>query len=244
MPIYPVRRRPRDCKTCLACRASKVRCDRNVPCSNCVKRNFTCSYSRPSPAKPAAISYASATKSSTPSQPFSFRTPYQSSRKQSWPPPPPPHHYDPYKKSSAGPVAGDDGEVVDISQTEWDEINTKMVAMEQLLGSLQSLFNAHIARNSDRASEAETCGSVHGSSVLKSGPVHLGSRSALVDILDKSKLSEDMAQALPQDELLAELALGNESTAYPFVDLWSSDPFTFNIAGVCAILPDDEQCRR
>jgi hypothetical protein len=244
MPIYPIRRRPRECKTCLACRAGKIRCDRNVPCSNCVKRNFTCSYSHPSPAKPA-ISYTSATESSTPSQPFSFSTPYQPSRKQSRPPPPPPpppppHRYDPYTDPSA--VAG--GEVVDISQTEWDEINTKMVAMEQLLGSLQSLFNAHPAKNIDRALEAETGGSTHGSGALKSGPVHFGSRSALIDILDKSKLSKDTAQALPQDELLAELALANESSAYPFVDLWSSDPFIFNIAGVCAILPDDEQCRR
>ncbi|KAJ5815722.1 hypothetical protein N7474_007499 [Penicillium riverlandense] len=244
MPVYPIRRRPRECKTCLACRASKVRCDRNVPCSNCVKRNFTCSYSRLSSAKPA-LSSASATESSTPSQPFSFSTPYQSTREQPRPPPPS-RRYDPYTESSAGPVTG---EVVDISQTEWDEINTKMVAMEQLLGSLQSLFNAHPAKNSHRASEVETrestrSESVYGSGALKSGTVHFGSRSALVDILDKSKLSEDTAQALPQDELLTELVLGNESTAYPFVDLWSSDPFTFNIAGVCAILPDDEQCRR
>lgn len=85
---------------------------------------------------------------------------------------------------------------------------------------------------------------VYGSNVLTTGTVHLGSRSALVDILDKSKGSEDTAQALPQEDLLAELALGNESVAYPFVDLWSSDPYTFNIAGVCAVLPDDVQCRR
>lgn len=78
--------------------------------------------------------------------------------------------------------------------------------------------------------------------MLKTGAVHLGSRSALVDILDKSKRSEDMAQALPQEDLLAELALGNESAAYPFVDLWSSDPYTFNIAGVCAVLPEDQSC--
>lgn len=65
----------------------------------------------------------------------------------------------------------------------------------------------------------------------------------LVDILDKSKGSEDAAQALPQEDLLEELALGNESVAYPFVDLWSSDPYTFNIAGVCSVLPDDREVR-
>jgi hypothetical protein len=246
MPIYPIRRRPRECKTCLPCRASKVRCDRNVPCSNCVKRNFSCSYGRPLPIKPA-VSYAdSGIESSTPTQPFSFSAPYQSSREQ--PQPPPSHSVDSYTEPSVGTV-GDDAEVVDISQAEWDEINTKMVAMEHLLGSLRSLFNAHPTRNSDRAPEGERrepsrSEGAYGSAGLKSGRVHIGTRSALVDILDKSKSSEDMAQALPQDELLAELALGNESAAYPFVDLWSSDPFTFNIAGVCAVLPDDEQCRR
>lgn len=115
------------------------------------------------------------------------------------------------------------------------------------MGSLHSLFEAHSTRNPtdlesvDRKSSLRSEG-VYGANVLKTGAVHLGSRSALVDILDKSKRSEDMAQALPQDDLLAELALGNESAAYPFVDLWSSDPYTFNIAGVCAVLPDDEQC--
>jgi hypothetical protein len=142
-------------------------------------------------------------------------------------------------------------EIIDISQEEWDEINTKMVAMEQILGSLHSMFNSHSSRKrseaatiaSERKSSTRSEG-VYGSNVLRTGAVHLGSRSALVDILDKSKGDEDTAQALPQEDLLAELALGNESAAYPFVDLWSSDPYTFNIAGVCAVLPDDEQCRR
>lgn len=138
--------------------------------------------------------------------------------------------------------------MIDISHAEWDEINTKMMAMEQILGSLGSLFQAHSSgRRGDEQTEwgqlARSEG-VYGSNVLRTGRVHLGSRSALVDILDKSRSSADAAQALPQEDLLAELALGNESAAYPFVDLWSSDPFTFNIAGVCAVLPDDEQCQR
>ncbi|KAJ5473163.1 hypothetical protein N7475_002729 [Penicillium sp. IBT 31633x] len=142
-------------------------------------------------------------------------------------------------------------DIIDISQAEWDEINTKMLAMEQIIGSLHSLFEAHSTRKPPEPEPApeptkRKCSTrsegVYGSNVLKTGAVHLGARSALVDILDNSKTSEDTAQALPQEDLLAELALGNESVAYPFVDLWSSDPFTFNIAGVCAVLPDDGQC--
>ncbi|CDM26320.1 transcriptional regulator family: Fungal Specific TF [Penicillium roqueforti] len=252
MPTYPIRRRPRECKTCLPCRASKVRCDRNVPCGNCTKRNFPCSYGRPSSTKhppPATV----ATASSTPLQQSTFASPtnppYTSSA-----PTTDGSYADHPSSTSADPDLPD---IIDISQAEWDEINNKMVAMEQILGSLHSLFQTHSThkppepeREPEREPEPEPVepkGStrsegVYGSNVLKTGAVHLGSRSALVDILDKSKQSEDTAQALPQDDLLAELALGNESAAYPFVDLWTSDPFTFNIAGVCAVLPEDGRC--
>ncbi|KAJ5206604.1 Transcription factor [Penicillium cf. griseofulvum] len=249
MPTYPIRRRPRECKTCLPCRASKVRCDRNQPCGNCTKRNFTCSYGRPASAKvpPPTI----VTASSTPSQQPTFTSPIPPYA-NSAPTVDGSYATDHPSTASADPDLPD---VIDISQAEWDEINTKMAAMEQIIGSLHSLFQAHsthkppelesepdlelepIERNNSTRSEG-----IYGSNVLKTGAVHLGSRSALVDILDKSKRSEDTAQALPQDDLLAELALGNESAAYPFVDLWSSDPFTFNIAGVCAIIPEDARC--
>ncbi|KAJ5990593.1 hypothetical protein N7522_010800 [Penicillium canescens] len=243
MPTYPIRRRPRECKTCLPCRVSKVRCDRGSPCSNCTKRNFTCSYGRPPSAK-LPIPATAITASSTPLRPTTFVSPTISQYAHSAPTRDASYAPEAATRASADPDLPD---VIDISQAEWDEINAKMVAMEQIMGSLHSLFQAHSTRKPtdlesvDRKSSLRSEG-VYGANVLKTGAVHLGSRSALVDILDKSKRSEDMAQALPQDDLLAELALGNESAAYPFVDLWSSDPFTFNIAGVCAVLPDDEQC--
>ncbi|CAI7624907.1 unnamed protein product [Penicillium bialowiezense] len=238
MPTYPIRRRPRECKTCLPCRASKVRCDRNVPCGNCTKRNFTCSYGRPS-----RILNPTATASSTPLQP-TFVSPTIPPYTHSAPTRDGSYPTDHPSSTSADPDLSD---VIDLSQAEWDEINVKMVAMEQTIGSLHSIFQSHSARRPpepepiERKSSTRSEG-VYGSNVLKTGAVHLGSRSALVDILDKSKRSEDMAQALPQEDLLAELALGNESAAYPFVDLWSSDPYTFNIAGVCAVLPEDQSC--
>ena len=238
MPSYPIRRRPRECKTCLPCRASKVRCDRNLPCSNCVKRNFNCSYGRPPP-NPFRLSTAEPTGPATTSEPSlpsrGNLNPSSSSNVYSRTSP---------EKSS---------ETVTISQNEWDDINSKMSLMEQTLSSLNSLFHAHSRRAVAREESAEPSkpsegvyGSgegIYGSNALKTGDVHIGSQSALVDILNRSKGSEDTAQALPKDDLLAELALGNESAAYPFVDLWSSDPFTFNITAVCEVLPDDEQCR-
>lgn len=255
MPTYPIRRRPRECKTCLPCRASKVRCDRNVPCSNCVKRNFTCSYGRPQSNRLPISS--SLTASSTPLH-SSFVSPAFTPTYSSAPPPPSqPHDLTDVSSVTDRPSQASDDpdlpELIDISQGEWDDINNKMVAMEQIIGSLHSIFQSHSSRRRravdpppetmerKRSSQSE---GVYGSNSSRTGAVHLGSRSALVDILDKSKHSKDMAQALPQEDLLADLALENESAAYPFVDLWSSDPYTFNIAGVCAVLPDDEQCRR
>ncbi|KAJ5466214.1 hypothetical protein N7530_010001 [Penicillium desertorum] len=243
MPTYPIRRRPRECKTCLPCRASKVRCDRNVPCGNCTKRNFTCSYGRPSSAKQPPPATA-VTASSTPLQQPTFASPAIAPYPSSAPTINGSYATDHPSATSTDPDLPD---IIDIPQAEWDEINSKMVAMEQILSSLNSLFQTHSTRKPPEPEPIERKRStrsegVYGSNVLKTGAVHFGSRSALVDILDKSKMSEDTAQALPQEDLLAELALGNESAAYPFVDLWSSDPYTFNIAGVCAVLPEDGRC--
>jgi hypothetical protein len=243
MPTYPIRRRPRECKTCLPCRASKVRCDRNVPCGNCTKRNFTCSYGRPSSAKQPPPATA-VTASSTPLQQPTLASPAIAPYTSSAPTINGSYATDHPSATSTDPDLPD---IIDIPQAEWDEINSKMVAMEQILSSLNSLFQTHSTRKPPEPEPIERKRStrsegVYGSNVLKTGAVHFGSRSALVDILDKSKMSEDTAQALPQEDLLAELALGNESAAYPFVDLWSSDPYTFNIAGVCAVLPEDGRC--
>ncbi|KAJ5888619.1 hypothetical protein N7495_008660 [Penicillium taxi] len=244
MPTYPIRRRPRECKTCMPCRASKVRCDRNVPCGNCVKRNFSCSYGRPA-AKlpdPSSIDMASSSLQS------SFAPAIAPASTYAVPPPDASYPADQPSVSSEDPDP-DLPEVIDISQAEWNEINTKMVAMEQIIGSLHSLFQSHSSRkpieeSSSKRKDFDRSEGVYGSNSLSTGAVHLGSRSALVDILNNSRVDEDTAQALRQEDLLADLALGNDSVAYPFVDLWSSDPYTFNIAGVCAVLPDDEQCRR
>lgn len=231
MPTYPIRRRPREWKTCLPCRNSKVRCDRGFPCGNCAKRRFACSYGRPARAQNPIP-----TPASHPPSPDALRGGQRGDNAFAVPAP----------RTSAL------SDTVTVSQNEWDEINSKMTAMEQILSSLDSLFKSHAQQETETVPQEQhsterdpspQSEGIYGSNALKTGAVHVGSRSAFVDILDRSKWSEDTAQALPKDDLLAELALGNESAAYPFVDLWSSDPFTFNITAVCAVLPDDDQCR-
>ena len=301
--LHPIRRRPRICKTCLSCRASKVRCDRNLPCGNCVKRNFTCSYSNAPQPPPPSSSVASQqqqqqsllqqvqrpqvpvfttdTAAATTTTPSSSVVPSVGIT----PDPGPNNRYsnenDDDDDDDNGSSSGDDdyadsqeeslSDNVSISQGEWDDIHSKMGAMEQILASLHSLFEAHSGRRRKPppGSAVETSSleqqeqqhhhhhhhqrqqssphedTYRGSNPLKPSAIHIGSRSALVDIQDKSKKSDDTtSQALPKDDLLAELALGNQSVAYPFVDLWSSDPFTFNIVAVCEVLPVDEQCYR
>lgn len=234
MPTYPIRRRPREWKTCLPCRNSKVRCDRGFPCGNCAKRRFACTYGRP-----PRVQNPIPTPATHPPSPDAARLAPRGRDNE-------------YVASGAAPSGSALSNTVTVSQNEWDEINSKMSAMEQILSSLDSLFKSHATRETEYARPEQPAAErdpspqsegIYGSNALRTGAVHVGSRSAFVDILDRSKGSEDTAQALPKDDLLAELALGNESAAYPFVDLWSSDPFTFNITAVCAVLPDDEQCR-
>ncbi|OJJ50596.1 hypothetical protein ASPZODRAFT_55209 [Penicilliopsis zonata CBS 506.65] len=269
MPAYPIRRRPRECKTCLPCRASKVRCDRNVPCGNCVKRGQpnSCTYGVPPPSlvtttttlptRPNTTTTTTATVTSSVSFPHAHLPPH--------PPPPSAQSYyssarsslflDGVSSAAVDPdTLHDTPDTVNLAQGEWDEICSKMVAMEQILASLQSLFDSHSRRDGmssaaaawdprkdSRSPQAE---GVYGANVLNTGAVHLGSRAALVDILNSAKTSEAIAQVLPKDDLLADLALGNEAASYPFVDLWSSDPLGFNLAAVVAVLPDDHKCRR
>ncbi|KAL2802493.1 hypothetical protein BJX63DRAFT_107822 [Aspergillus granulosus] len=245
MPVYPIRRRPRECKTCHQCRASKIRCDRNVPCSNCLKRGFSCTYGGPAPGPPIA------SKPSTTPQNFSASAVPATLGSASQVPASASYATDSQDDFYAADSGLEDpSETVSISHMEWKEINTKLRDMEHVISSLKSLLRAHSTRSrkpTDPHPDALNVGrrpsppveeSRSGSTTLRTGSVHIGSRSAFVDILDKSNNSSDP----PREDLITEIAMGNETASYPFVDLWSSDPFTFNIGRVCEVLPPDDQC--
>ncbi|KAL4958540.1 hypothetical protein BDW69DRAFT_190837 [Aspergillus filifer] len=251
MPVYPIRRRPRECKTCHQCRASKVRCDREVPCSNCVKRGFNCTYGRPPPAlvppRPSAIPQENLAAPASVSAAPQIRIP------PPWPTLPPDHVYGP------DPVVDDpSSDTVTMSPIEWEELNNKMHEMTQVIESMKSIVQSHsqppqARRLTDPRSEVSgnragrspsQQDSNYGSTTVKSGSVHIGNQSALHDILDKTNDSAGPARVLlPKDDLLGELAMENYNTdgRYPFADPWSSEPYTFHIGGVCKLLPDDAQ---
>lgn len=75
--------------------------------------------------------------------------------------------------------------------------------------------------------------------------VHLGSRSVLAYMmgLQRSQSSREAARALLEENILPKLGLDNETATYPFVDLWASDPSTFDVQGLVNALPDDSLCR-
>lgn len=75
--------------------------------------------------------------------------------------------------------------------------------------------------------------------------VHLGSRSVLAYMvgLQRSQSSRNAAKTLLEENILPKLGLDNETATYPFVDLWSTEPSTFNVHGLVKALPDDAHCR-
>ncbi|KAL2872536.1 uncharacterized protein BJX67DRAFT_11605 [Aspergillus lucknowensis] len=246
MPVYPIRRRPRECKTCQQCRANKVRCDRNMPCSNCIKRDFNCTYGRPPPALPVVAKPSNTFEGDIP---FASPTPKGSAPQFILPSSHTTGNHD-VLSATDSPLDDSSSDMVSISHIEWEEINSRLRDMEQVIGSLKSLLRMHstqlrclpdprsdaFAGGRDQSSSVQN--SRYGSPTIRTGSIHIGSRSAFVDILAKSKNPSDP----PREDLLTELALGNKTSSYPFVDLWSSDPVTFNIGGVCSVLPPDDQC--
>ena len=228
--IIRTKRKPREPKACYPCHTRKVKCDRNLPCDGCVKRDHAvlCSYEHPSK-KRQAVSHSYL--ESNDGQSSNLSTVRES-------------------QSSFG-----GGSKVSIPRHEWETVCAKLKDMEHTISSLRmSMVQAEsghsgtpdvqsrttFGRSDEMFSERE---GIHASKELGHGTVHLGPRSVLAYILGRPNASQDTAQALLEGGILPKLGLDNETATYPFVDLWSSDKSTFDINAVCAALPDDNQCR-
>jgi hypothetical protein len=77
------------------------------------------------------------------------------------------------------------------------------------------------------------------------GTMHLGSRSVLAYMMGsgRSKSSQEAARTLLENNILPKLGLDNETSTYPFVDLWSTDASAWDVSALCRTLPDDEHCQ-
>jgi hypothetical protein len=218
-----------------------VKCDRNLPCDGCVKRDHAdlCSYERPSKKRQISTSHsildnAGSRPAGGDHQQLSVAAPDGVN----------------ISPNLGGTTAL--GGKVSLPREDWENVCNKLKEMEQTISSLrmglEQLEEGRIAtaessgihRSADTSDSPEREG-IHTANMLGEGTVHLGSRSVLAYILNKSGSLQ--AQALLEGGILPKLGLDNETATYPFVDLWSSDTSTFDVSAVCEALPSDQQCR-
>ncbi|PYI16077.1 cellobiose response regulator 2 [Aspergillus japonicus CBS 114.51] len=245
--IIRTKRKAREPKACYPCHARKVKCDRNLPCDGCVKRDHAdlCSYERPSKKRIMTGSLPHSYSPTVPGETIII-------------PPEPPARPKPEASVNRPSLVGQVGPGrVSIAREEWDNVRTRLREMEQTISNLRvgleraedghgsSLETGSIqsgdASSRSKAASPEREG-IHAPNTFGEGTVHLGSRSVLAYILN-NKSGSDQLQALLEGGILPKLGLDNESATYPFVDLWSSDMSTFDISAVCSALPTDQQCK-
>jgi hypothetical protein len=144
---------------------------------------------------------------------------------------------------------------ISIPREDWDNVCNKLKEMENTISGLRNGLEQVEAGNRSSAisdplevdtnqlsnRESPEREGIHTTHMYGEGTVHLGSRSVLAYILNKSGSLQ--AQTLLEGGLLPKLGLDNETATYPFVDLWSSDTSSFDVNAVCSALPNDQQIR-
>ncbi|KAL4918387.1 hypothetical protein BDW62DRAFT_181293 [Aspergillus aurantiobrunneus] len=251
--IIRAKRKAREPKACYPCHARKVKCDRNLPCDGCVKRDHAelCSYERPSKRRAGAgaefghAGYMDGAGARMPTGGDAGLSDGSARLKQ-----------EPGLSSQASPAGGGR---VSIAREDWDNVRTRLREMEHTLANMRAgldkvneegvgsgLETGSVQSGGDASSRSKGASpereGIHAPNTLGEGTVHLGSRSVLAYILN-NKSGSDQLQALLEGGILPKLGLDNESATYPFVDLWSSDMSTFDISAVCCALPADQQCK-
>lgn len=257
--IIRTKRKAREPKACYPCHTRKVKCDRQAPCDACVKRDHAdlCTYERPSKKHQIALhSYHEQ------NAPLSNQAPQYQQLQQQQASAPQREPLDVGPRSARPSISEFPYEFnapVSIPRQEYDDLRSKLRDMEQTISSLRHRLDAnspssealatpasHIKDDmmSDDNSTSTSTGMVgiHAQNDLGGGTVHLGSRSVMAYILGKSSSSQDAVSALLEENMLPKLGLDNESVSYPFVDLWSSNS-SYDMRAVCAVMPDDSQCR-
>ncbi|KAI1615534.1 hypothetical protein EDD37DRAFT_500688 [Exophiala viscosa] len=212
------KRKVRDPKACYACHRRKVKCDRNLPCDSCVKRDHPelCSYERPTKKRRIALTGT-----------------VQQDEGQT---------QDPALQS--GPNVTVPREQWERMNRELQRLRDTIKGESLSPGEhREELDDVHPTGTRSRSDEAEREG-IHAPS-NQMGTMHLGSRSVLAYMmaLGRSQTTQDTARSLLEENILPKLGLDNESATYPFVDLWSTASSMQDVSGLCKAIPDDELCR-
>lgn len=248
--IIRTKRKAREPKACYPCHARKVKCDRQLPCDGCVKRDHAnlCSYERPSKKR---VIPGTETFGEPPLGEPTVKDEHAESRSNV-------DHIRMNHESAVNRPSGmSSGGGVSVAREEWDNVRDKLKDMETTIFNLRmrldkvddgqtSGLETGSAQTADASSRSKGASpereGIHAANTLGEGTVHLGSRSVLAYILN-NKSSSDQVQTLLEGGILPKLGLDNESATYPFVDLWSSDMSSFDVSAVCSALPTDEQCK-
>ncbi|KAL2816193.1 hypothetical protein BDW59DRAFT_153419 [Aspergillus cavernicola] len=255
--IIRAKRKAREPKACYPCHARKVKCDRNLPCDGCVKRDHAnlCSYERPSKRR----TVAELNPTSVYMDGFAGRLSDSGGIGEGaagFSDGPVRLKQEPGSSVQASPAMS--GGRVSIAREDWENVRTRLKEMEQTLANMRSgldkaneegvssTLETGSVQSGDASSRSKGASpereGIHAPNALGEGTVHLGSRSVLAYILN-NKSGSDQLQALLEGGILPKLGLDNESATYPFVDLWSSDMSIFDISAVCCALPSDQDCK-
>ncbi|KIW13461.1 hypothetical protein PV08_08649 [Exophiala spinifera] len=215
------KRKVRDPKACYACHRRKVKCDRNLPCDSCIKRDHPelCSYERPTKKRRIALPGGVGRNEGTPVE--------------------------------GQDLARQSGPNVTVPREQWERMNREIQKLRTQVKSESMTPEALHGEADDpsapgshsRSEEAEREGYHAPSNQM--GTMHVGSRSVLAYMmaLGRSQTTQDTARSLLEENILPKLGLDNESATYPFVDLWSTASSMQDVSGLCKAIPDDELCR-
>ncbi|KAF2835129.1 hypothetical protein M501DRAFT_942576 [Patellaria atrata CBS 101060] len=223
--ILRKKRKAREYKACYPCRQRKVKCDQNVPCKTCVAREHPdlCTYHPPAETHPPAKRISVGTSQNGGNY---NGTVYYA-----------PGH------SGNGTAVHNGNRTVTIPREDWDRLCSKLDTVERALSDLKGAFrhmgNPHPTPSThspsastsaptpskptlDSASQHVATHGIHDGKTLSGQIVHVGGSSvpALVMALAQGENKRPDVQELLSKSVLPLFGLDNESSLYPFVDLW------------------------
>lgn len=137
-----------------------------------------------------------------------------------------------------------------IRQVELDGLHNEIQQLRETVSALRAgIDNASCSEKAAEGDDNRTGDEAEREGIhTQSGQmatVHLGSRSVLAYMmgLHASRSSRDAAKTLLEENILPKLGLDNETTTFPFVDLWSTEASAFDVQGLVKALPNDSHCR-
>ncbi|KAK4455253.1 C6 transcription factor [Podospora aff. communis PSN243] len=233
-------------RACNPCRARKVRCSYQLPCQTCVDRELPqlCVYDAPQKRTSAASSIAAPSPSpsfASPATTFSPATAFSPGF------PAPPH-----LTTAWAP-----------SKSDWEQLVAKIDKIEYGLQSVRRDIAARSSSQSKRSAREQDDESpvpdesasdeaslpardgVHSRHPVTGEHVFLGPNSvpAMAMALSQQGGNDSTVRDLLDKSVLPIFTLENESTTYPFVDLWGLPHASpVRIEKLCAMLPSDSDC--